>query len=129
MRIHAALTRARASVVPVCISRIILCMPRPHAADGKARRIAVAKLSCPRLAFAPVIRGPPSVMDAFRIQGGARLTGRLTVEGSKNACLPLMAAALLADEPVTLHNAPEGSDIRNMARLLGELGCRVEDLG
>jgi UDP-N-acetylglucosamine 1-carboxyvinyltransferase len=68
-------------------------------------------------------------MDAFRIQGGARLTGRLTVEGSKNACLPLMAAALLADEPVTLRNAPEGSDIRNMARLLGELGCHVDDQG
>jgi UDP-N-acetylglucosamine 1-carboxyvinyltransferase len=66
-------------------------------------------------------------MDAFRIEGGARLTGRITIEGSKNACLPLMAAALLADEPVLLRNAPEGSDIRSMVRLLGELGCHVED--
>ena len=41
-------------------------------------------------------------MDAFRILGGSRLTGRISVDGSKNASLPLMAAALLADEPVTL---------------------------
>ncbi len=41
-------------------------------------------------------------MDAFRIQGGARLSGRIAIDGSKNASLPLMAAALLTDEPVTL---------------------------
>lgn len=65
-------------------------------------------------------------MDAFRIEGGARLSGRLAVDGSKNASLPLMAAALLADEPVTLRGVPDLSDIRNMSRLLGELGCTVE---
>ena len=65
-------------------------------------------------------------MDAFRIQGGARLSGRLAVDGSKNACLPLMAAALMADEPVRLRRVPALSDIRNMSRLLGELGCHVE---
>jgi UDP-N-acetylglucosamine 1-carboxyvinyltransferase len=64
-------------------------------------------------------------MDAFRIQGGARLSGRLTVDGSKNAALPLMAAALLADEPVSLRGVPRLSDISNMIRLLGELGCDV----
>jgi UDP-N-acetylglucosamine 1-carboxyvinyltransferase len=65
-------------------------------------------------------------MDAFRIEGGARLSGRLAVDGSKNASLPLMAAAILADEPVTLRRVPELSDIANMARLLGELGCSVD---
>lgn len=65
-------------------------------------------------------------MDAFRILGGTRLTGRITVDGSKNASLPLMAAALLADEPVTLRRVPDLSDIRNMCKLLGELGCDVE---
>ena len=50
-------------------------------------------------------------MDAFRIEGGARLTGRLTVDGSKNSSLPLMAAALLADHPVTLRRVPALSDI------------------
>src|SRR5262245_29639579 len=64
-------------------------------------------------------------MDAFRILGGSRLTGQLSVEGSKNASLPLMAAALLADEPVTLRHVPALSDISNMSRLLGELGCDV----
>lgn len=65
-------------------------------------------------------------MDAFRILGGSRLTGRVTVEGSKNACLPLMAAALLSDEPVTLNRVSALSDIANMSRLLRELGCDVE---
>lgn len=64
-------------------------------------------------------------MDAFRILGGSRLTGRISVDGSKNASLPLMAAALLSDEPVTLRRVPDLSDIRNMCGLLGELGCDV----
>jgi UDP-N-acetylglucosamine 1-carboxyvinyltransferase len=67
-------------------------------------------------------------MDAFRIQGGSRLAGRLAVDGSKNAALPLFAAALLADEPLTLRRVPELSDIRNMAKLLAELGCEVSPL-
>ena len=61
-------------------------------------------------------------MDTFVIDGGRRLHGRIGVNGSKNASLPLMAAALLTDEPITLRDAPDLSDIRNMAKLLGELG-------
>ena len=68
-------------------------------------------------------------MDAFRILGGSRLAGRMAVDGSKNASLPLMAATLLADSPVTLRRVPDLSDISNMARLLGELGCDVQDQG
>ncbi len=64
-------------------------------------------------------------MDAFRIKGGTRLTGRIRIDGSKNAALPLMAAALLADGPITLRNVPELSDIKNMIRLLSELGCNI----
>ncbi len=64
-------------------------------------------------------------MDAFVIEGGRRLKGRVSVNGSKNAALPIMAAALLADGPLTLHDVPDLSDIQNMARLLGELGCKV----
>ena len=64
-------------------------------------------------------------MDIFRIQGGRRLSGRLAVEGSKNATLPLMAAALMSDTPVHMGNVPDLSDIRNMGKLLGELGCAV----
>ena len=65
-------------------------------------------------------------MDAFRIQGGARLSGRIAIDGSKNASLPLMAAALLTDEPVTLRRVPALADVRNMAGLLEELGVRVQ---
>lgn len=65
-------------------------------------------------------------MDAFRIRGGARLSGRVAIDGSKNASLPLMAAALLTDEPVTLRRVPALSDIGSMSRLLGELGCHVD---
>jgi len=65
-------------------------------------------------------------MDAFRIQGGRRLSGRIAVDGSKNASLPLMAASLLTDEPVILRRVPDLSDIRNMASLLAELGCDTD---
>ncbi len=65
-------------------------------------------------------------MDAFVIQGGRRLKGRVTVDGSKNASLPLMAAALLADGPVELADVPPLSDIDNMSSLLRELGCEVQ---
>ncbi len=64
-------------------------------------------------------------MDTFVIDGGRRLKGRLTVSGSKNASLPVMAAALLTDQPITLHDVPDLRDIANMRGLLGELGCEV----
>lgn len=62
-------------------------------------------------------------MDTFVIEGGRRLSGTLRINGSKNAALPLLVAALLTDEPVTLRDVPDLADIRNMVRLLGELGC------
>lgn len=62
-------------------------------------------------------------MDAFVISGGQPLTGRVTINGSKNATLPLMAAALLTDHPVTLQGVPELADINNLRKLLAELGC------
>lgn len=64
-------------------------------------------------------------MDAFVIEGGRRLSGRLRVNGSKNSALPIMAAVLLTDRAVTLRDVPDLSDIRNMARLLGELGVVI----
>lgn len=65
-------------------------------------------------------------MDAFVIHGGQRLRGRVRIHGSKNATLPLMAAALLSDEQVTLHDVPNLSDVRNLAKLLTQLGCRAQ---
>src|SRR5262245_46296241 len=73
----------------------------------------------PRSAWRPAL-------DKFVIHGGSRLCGRLTVKGSKNAALPIMAAALLTDQPVVLQDVAQLADITNMQGLLRELGCRVE---
>jgi len=62
-------------------------------------------------------------MDVFVIEGGRRLYGRVRVNGSKNSALPLLSTALLTDQPVTLRDVPNLADIRNMLKLLGELGC------
>jgi len=64
-------------------------------------------------------------MDAFVIEGGTPLAGRFEVHGSKNASLPMLAAALLTDQPVELGDVPDLADVANMLRLLGELGCEV----
>ncbi|GJQ28759.1 MAG: UDP-N-acetylglucosamine 1-carboxyvinyltransferase [Phycisphaerae bacterium] len=66
-------------------------------------------------------------MDTFVIEGGRRLFGRLQINGSKNAALPLLAATLLTDQPVTLRDVPALADVRNMLRLLLELGCERHD--
>jgi len=66
-------------------------------------------------------------VDRFVIRGGSRLCGRTRVNGSKNASLPLLAAALLTDEPVVLRDVPDLADIQNMRRLLGELGVEITD--
>lgn len=62
-------------------------------------------------------------MDTFVIEGGKRLFGRVRVNGSKNSALPLLAAALLTDQPVTLRDVPSLADVRNMLKLLTQLGC------
>ena len=66
-------------------------------------------------------------MDTFVIEGGARLSGTLQVDGSKNAALPLMAASLLGDEELVLRNVPDLSDVRSMKTLLGQLGVQQVD--
>jgi UDP-N-acetylglucosamine 1-carboxyvinyltransferase len=65
-------------------------------------------------------------MDAFRIVGGNRLSGTLTVSGSKNAALPQLAALILADAPCTLWNVPNLMDIRTMLALLQRLGVEYQ---
>ncbi len=67
-------------------------------------------------------------MDSILVRGGRRLVGRIPISGAKNACLTLMPAALLTDEPLTLTNAPRLSDIRTMSALLESLGCEVASL-
>ncbi len=66
-------------------------------------------------------------MDVFVIEGGRKLDGRVRINGSKNAALPLMAAALLCDRPISFQDIPDLSDIRNMKRLLAELGVSANE--
>jgi UDP-N-acetylglucosamine 1-carboxyvinyltransferase len=61
-------------------------------------------------------------MDRFLIEGGKPLEGRVTASGAKNAALPAMAAALLTEQPVILHNLPRVRDIGTLRSLLDELG-------
>jgi UDP-N-acetylglucosamine 1-carboxyvinyltransferase len=65
-------------------------------------------------------------MELLSITGGRRLEGRVQISGSKNATLPVMAAALLTDEPVELVNVPDIEDIETMGTMLRHLGVEVE---
>jgi UDP-N-acetylglucosamine 1-carboxyvinyltransferase len=67
-------------------------------------------------------------MEKFVIEGGVPLNGDVTPAGNKNAALPLVAACLLTDEPIILHNLPPIKDVTVMRRLVESLGARVEDL-
>ena len=63
------------------------------------------------------------------VEGGQRLSGRVEVEGNKNAALPLLAACLLTDEPCVLTNVPRIRDVGVMAELLQGLGADVDGIG
>jgi len=63
-------------------------------------------------------------LDRIRIRGGRGLSGAVRVSGSKNATLPILAAALLVDGPVLLHNVPRLTDVDNMLRIIDRLGVR-----
>jgi UDP-N-acetylglucosamine 1-carboxyvinyltransferase len=67
-------------------------------------------------------------MEEFVIEGGLPLRGEITPSGNKNAALPLLAACLLTEEPVVLHNIPQIRDVLAMRRLIESLGALVEEL-
>ena len=64
-------------------------------------------------------------MDSILVKGNGALNGTIPIAGAKNACLTLMPATLLSEEPLTLTNAPRLSDIRTMTALLQSLGAEV----
>ena len=68
-------------------------------------------------------------MEKFVIEGGVPLSGTVEPAGNKNAALPLLACALLTDEPVTLHNVPRIRDTEALLDLLADLGVTVERPG
>ena len=65
-------------------------------------------------------------MERFIIQGGIPISGTVVPSGNKNAALPILAATLLTDQPVTLHNLPNIGDVRTMMTLLEDLGARID---
>ncbi len=67
-------------------------------------------------------------MDSILVRGNGPLRGHIPIAGAKNACLALMPATLLSDEPLTLTNAPRLSDIRTMTQLLQSLGAEVTSM-
>ena len=64
-------------------------------------------------------------MDSILVRGNGPLNGTIPIAGAKNACLTLMPATLLTEEPLTLTNAPRLSDIATMTQLLQSLGSEV----
>lgn len=67
-------------------------------------------------------------MDSIVVTGNGPLSGTIPIAGAKNACLTLMPATLLSEEPLTLSNAPRLSDIKTMTQLLQSLGAEVQTL-
>jgi len=67
-------------------------------------------------------------MEKFHIEGGIPLKGEMTPSGNKNAALPILAATLMTNEPVILHNVPNIRDVNDMRKLVASLGVKIESL-
>jgi UDP-N-acetylglucosamine 1-carboxyvinyltransferase len=70
-----------------------------------------------------------ALAESFVIEGGRPLSGRITAAGNKNGALPILAACLLTDDPVVLHNVPRIRDVETMIALISALGADVEWIG
>ena len=68
-------------------------------------------------------------MDKFRVQGPTKLQGEVTISGAKNAALPILFAALLAEEPVEIQNVPKLKDVDTSMKLLSQLGAKISGQG
>ena len=66
-------------------------------------------------------------MDKIIVEGGKRLSGTIPISGAKNAALPILAATLLADSPMTVGNVPHLHDITTTMELLGRMGLELTD--
>ncbi|GAB3053134.1 UDP-N-acetylglucosamine 1-carboxyvinyltransferase [Acinetobacter apis] len=64
-------------------------------------------------------------MDKFLIQGGHRLNGEVRISGAKNAALPLIAATILANTPITITNVPNLKDVNTLVKLIAGLGITI----
>src|ERR671937_3161127 len=70
-----------------------------------------------------------TLAESFVIEGAHRLSGRLRAAGNKNGALPILAACLLTDEPVSLSNVPRIRDVETMLELLAGTGASAEWTG
>lgn len=66
-------------------------------------------------------------MERFIIEGGTQLRGTVTPSGNKNAALPILAASLLTDQPITVRNVPRIRDVEDMLALLAGLGVEIRE--
>ncbi|MBT3347118.1 MAG: UDP-N-acetylglucosamine 1-carboxyvinyltransferase [Thiotrichales bacterium] len=64
-------------------------------------------------------------MEKLRIEGGKKLSGRIRISGAKNTVLPILAASLLAESPVSIHRVPQLQDVSTMMKLLATMGVGV----
>ena len=65
----------------------------------------------------------------LEIAGGTPLRGEITIQGSKNAALPILAACLVGEGPCTIQNCPEIGDVEDLLRLMEQLGCKTQREG
>ena len=65
-------------------------------------------------------------MDKFLIKGPCKIKGEVSISGSKNAALPILAASILFDKPVIIENLPRVRDIDTMIELLKSLGSKIK---
>ena len=68
-------------------------------------------------------------MSSLRIEGGHRLSGKLSVDGNKNSALPLMAACMLTDQECVLTNMPQIRDVEVLSKIMVGLGATVDGVG
>src|SRR5438093_1150563 len=70
-----------------------------------------------------------TLADAFVIEGGRPLNGRIRASGNKNGALPILAACVLTEDEIVLHNVPRILDVQTMLDLMADLGVDVEWIG
>lgn len=68
-------------------------------------------------------------MSTIIVNGGRSLNGEIQIQGAKNAILPILAASIMTEEPIVIHNCPRLTDVHNMLHILNMLGCEAVQSG
>ena len=104
--------------------RASLCVYSVSVCQARSRVTSTGELSSPPLMTHMLAE---TLAESFVIEGGRPLNGRVRAAGNKNGALPILAATLLASEPVTLTNVPRIRDVETMVELLDNLGAKSVD--